>query len=69
MIVEIPFGLGDPKSSREHRSGEILRARLAIASSDREDFQCERPPVIGCQGTSQVVFVALAHITVIDLHL
>ena len=49
MIVEIPFGLGDPKSSREHRRGEILRARLAIASSDREDFQRERPPVIGCQ--------------------
>src|SRR5205823_3622322 len=49
VIVEIPFGLGDPKSSREHRRGEILRAGLAIASSDREDFQRERPPVIGCQ--------------------
>ena len=49
VIVEIPFGLGDPKSSREHRRGEILRARLAIASSDREDFQRERPPVVGCQ--------------------
>ena len=49
MIVEVPFGLGDPKSSREHRRGEILRAGLAIASGDREDFQRERPPVIGCQ--------------------
>src|SRR5262249_51169318 len=49
MIVEISFGLGDPKSSREHRRSEVLGARFAIASSDREDFQCERSPVIGCQ--------------------
>jgi hypothetical protein len=46
VIVEIPFGLGDPKSSREHRRGEILRARLAIASSDRDHAQSERSPVI-----------------------
>ncbi len=49
VIVEIAFGFGDPKSSREHRRGEIFRARFAVASGDREDFQRERLPVIGCE--------------------
>jgi hypothetical protein len=49
VIVEVPFGLGDPKSSREHRSGEILRAGLAVAAGDCEDFQRERLSVVGCQ--------------------
>jgi hypothetical protein len=49
VIVEISFGLGDAKSSREHGCSEILRARLSIASSNGQDFQCERPPVVGRQ--------------------
>jgi hypothetical protein len=49
VIVEIAFGFGDPKSSRQHRGGEIFRARLAVASGDREDFQREGPAVIGCK--------------------
>jgi hypothetical protein len=39
MVVEIAFGFRDPKSLCEHGSSEILRARLAIASGDRKDFQ------------------------------
>src|SRR5262249_51257281 len=50
VIVKISFGFGDAKSSREYCRREILRARLSVASSDRQDFHCKRSPVIGCQG-------------------
>src|SRR4029077_12659240 len=49
VIVEVSLGLGDPKSSCEHRRSEILCTGLAIAAGDCEDFQAERSPVIGCQ--------------------
>src|SRR5437868_1698465 len=46
MIVEIALGFGDAKFPRENGRGEILGARLAVASGDREYFQRERLPVI-----------------------
>ena len=46
MIVEIAFGFRDAKFSREDRRGEILRARLAVASGDREYLQPKQTPVI-----------------------
>ena len=38
VIVEIAFRLGDAKVSRQNRRGEIFRARLPVASSDRGHF-------------------------------
>ena len=46
VIVEIAFGFRDAKFSREDRRGEILRARLAVASGDREYLQPKQTPVI-----------------------
>ena len=47
MVVKISFRLCRPKFPREHRCGEIFRARLAVATSDRENSKRQRFPIIG----------------------
>jgi len=47
VIVKVPFCLRDSKTAGEDRRGKVFRTGLAVASSYRDDFERERPPVVG----------------------
>ncbi len=64
VIVEVALSFGDAKFSTEDRSGKILRARLAVASGDRQDFERKRFPVVRGQVLIGLPECLLTRITV-----
>ena len=61
VIVEISFRFRDSKSAGEHRCSKIFRARLAVASGDRDHLQRERFSVIGREILVRLQRVACAN--------
>src|SRR5262249_49074851 len=49
VIVKIALCLGDAKMAPEDGGGKIFRARLAVASGDRDDLQSQRSAIVGSQ--------------------
>ena len=50
MIVEVALSFGHPETATEDRCCKIFRARLAIASGDRQDSNGKRFPVVRGNG-------------------
>jgi hypothetical protein len=47
VIVKVPFCFCDPKTAGKNGRSEIFRTGFAVASSYRNDFERQGPPVVG----------------------